>query len=140
MNLRPHLLKEAEYQRKVFYIQLEADTTLDDVLRPAFWAHVARRLKPRARIEVHPADGSWFAELIVLAASHISASVAVLNKVDLAAADLTGDILDHEVKHRGRAGWSAVRKSDHMVVVEGLPSKQAVIDWLKKPTPVAQAA
>ena len=35
MILRPHLLKEADYQRKVFHITVEANTVLDDMLKPA---------------------------------------------------------------------------------------------------------
>lgn len=139
MKLTPHLLKEAEYRRTVFEIVLDPGTEFDDVLKPAFWAHVARRLKPRNRIEVHAADGSWYAELMVRSASHVSAFVSPVHHVTFddmkAEADDLGDYL---IKFRGAAKWSAIRNADKAVVVEGLASRAEVMAWLKKPQ--AQAA
>ena len=76
--LRPHLLKEADYQRKVFHVVLEAGTGLDEVLAPNFWVHNTSRLKPLQKIEVLANDGSWYAELIVRSVSRAAAKVAVI--------------------------------------------------------------
>jgi hypothetical protein len=137
--LRPHLLKDTEYFRKSFTILLERGTTLDDVLKPTYWVNVGMRLKPLQQIFVHPDDGTWYAELIVRSATPRSARVSVVHHKEFTD-PLAEELADFEIKHRGGAGWSAIRRSDKTVVVERLPSKEAVHDWLKNPLPAAQAA
>jgi hypothetical protein len=141
VNLRPHLLRDADYRRSLYQVVLEPGPTYDDLLKPAFWAHVSGKLKVRDRIEVHAHDGSWYAELIVCSSSRTATTVAPLRKVDLTAvADAAANTDGVEIKHRGFAKWSAIRKSDKAVLVEGLDTKEEVAAWLKKPQQQAQAA
>ena len=74
----------------------------------------------------------------MLSASQVSAAVAVLHHVELAKPELYGDLVDYDIRYRGRAGWSGIRKADKTIVVEGLASREAVAAWLRNPT--AQAA
>lgn len=139
MNLRPHLLRDAEYRRRAYEVILEAGTSYEDVQKPDFWAHVARKLKIRDRIEVHAHDGSWFADLMVRSTSQVTVVVAPLQYIefkDSAAGKADGDGLV-EIKFRGAAKWSAIRKADKAILVEGLDSREAVEVWLKGPQKIA---
>jgi len=137
--LRPHLLREADYQRKVFHVVLEANTTLDDVLSPEFWVHNTSRLKAMQKIEVLAQDGSWYAELIVRSVSRVTAKVAVITYKVLedVSAPVEG-IGDHKIEHRKGVGWRAVNKTTKAIVVDGLPDQESVIAFLRNP--VKQAA
>jgi hypothetical protein len=70
-------------------------------------------------VEVVPEDKSYFAELFVRSNTDTSVNVSVLRHVkfdDVAKAADSGD--PYEIKHRGGAGWSVIRKSDKAVVFE----------------------
>lgn len=137
--LRPHLLKEADYQRKVFHVVLEAGTSLDDVLEPNFWVHNTSRLKPLQKVEVVAHDGSWYAELMVRSVSRAAAKVAVIvHKVLEDVAASAEDIGDHVIKHQATRGWFAQNKTTKAIVVDGLPDRESVVAFLRNP--VKQAA
>ena len=48
----------------------------------------------------------------------------------------------YEVKHRGFAGWSVMRKSDNVVMADGLAQKSDAQAWIEKngAAPLKQAA
>jgi hypothetical protein len=76
--------KQADYVRNLFVISPEFGTDLEDVLKPEYFAHVAPDLKPWSKIEVHPDDETYYAELLVRSSGRNWAVVSVLTKVDLA--------------------------------------------------------
>ena len=118
MKLLQKQIKPSEFIRTVWSAQPEPGTTLNDMLQPEYWAHVSKTLKQGDRIEVTDAGNAWFAELFVRSASANDAKVVVLrsNVFDTPAKADDGD--PYEIKHRGGAGWSVVRKSDKKVVFE----------------------
>lgn len=117
MKILPKDLKQAELIRTVYVAQPEPGTTLDEMLKPEYWAHVAKDLKlPGTRIEVMPAGGEWFAELYVRSVGKQDAKVSVLRHVVFDAPQKQDD--DYDVRSRGGAGWSVVRKSDKAVLFE----------------------
>ena len=133
MRVLRQQLQQAEFVRTVWAVKPEPGVTLDQMLQPESWTHVAKVLKKGDRIEITAADDTWFAELYVLSVSENDARVALLTKT--AFADLqtkAPDATDVEVKHRGAAGWSAIRKSDKAILIEGRGSKKEVEDWLAK--------
>lgn len=120
-NLLQNRIRPAEYDRLVWSVTPEPSVSFDEILKPEYWTHVAKQLLPGARIEVVPADKSYFAELFVRSSTDTSVHVSVLRHVkfdDVAAkpAENNGD--PYEIKHRGGAGWSVIRKSDKTVVFE----------------------
>lgn len=146
--MKPVTLREAEYRRNVWDLTVEKAVGPKALLQPAFWSHVAGRLKPRDRIEVTAADGAWFAELMVRTASRLEAKVAMMRFVDLekadkAASELT-EVEAYEVTYRGpSAKWSVKRRSDAAVMVERLETKAEAEAWVQsqgQPGQQAQAA
>lgn len=84
---KPRLLEKelslAEHGRCAYLVQPPATVKLDDVLRPDFWTHIARRLRAGDRIEVQPVGRHFFAELLVVSCADLEANVALLHHVDL---------------------------------------------------------
>lgn len=142
---QPTALREADHYRVVWHIDADPGVTLNDTLDPTFWAHVARRLRPRARIEVHAADNSWFAELIVRSASNLEAHVAVMRYVDLDAADRearkTAAKISLTVVRKGPTlKWCVVQNPGNIVLVDRLETRADAEAWLENPPQQAQAA
>jgi hypothetical protein len=146
--LKPTILREAEHYRTVWQISVDKDETRQSILEPSFWAHVAARLRPQARIEVLAADGSWFSELIVRSigpsgARPTEARVSELRHVDLDLADAAA------MKAADDAPMTAVYKGPtvkwgvqhgNVLLVSGLANKQAAMDWIANPPQEREAA
>lgn len=125
-------LQPAEFSRIVWAVRPEHGVTLEDLLKPEAWAHVAKSLKPGARIEVFPPDGSFYAELLVRSADANSADVFPLFRVDFSeAAEDAPASQEYELKFAGAAKWRVLRKIDGAVMVEGLTKPEAEA-WLTK--------
>lgn len=129
MKLLQNRIKPAEFVRTVWGAQPEPGTTLEEMLLPEYWAHVAKTIKPGDRIDVTAADGSWFAELFVRGVTPNAVCVAVLREVRFNDSDApaTGGVT---VKHRGGAGWSVVRDKDKVVLFEGGATKEDANKWV----------
>lgn len=142
MKLTPHNFREAEYKRTSYLVTADRGTEIADLTGRDYWSHVAARLRPRDRIEVHAHDGSWMVELMVVQASRVGATVAILHKHDLTQASMTPAASDDEIDYRfrGFAKWSAVRKSDKKVLADGFDTEFEVREHMKKPQQQAQAA
>lgn len=130
-QLQPDRMQLAEFARAVYTVVPEVDTPFDALLDPGYWAHVAAKLAPWARIEVQAEDGSYFAELLVQDAGRLFAKVAVLRHVELTAVEVTGmtSAAGYAVKWRGpKLKWSVMRGGD--ALKDELPSKDEANNWL----------
>ncbi len=130
MKILQRQIQEAEFVRKVYAATPEPGTSLDAMLQPDYWAHVAKNFRPGYLIEVRSPDGEWFAELYVRSVMDTGVSVAVLRKHVFEASTPSAPV-EVDVKFRGDKKWSVVRKSDRTVLVEGLETKGAAEDWAK---------
>lgn len=108
------------YSLIVSHATLAAGVTLEDCLKPEFWAHVAHKLQPQGRIVVDAADGSFSAQLKVQDASRLAAVVTVEWKSErgaVARAERPEEafavaFVNNKVK------WRVIRKSDNVVMSE----------------------
>lgn len=123
-------LSQADYARVVWAVEAAAGVTPEDILDPAYWVHVAKSLKPGARIEVTAADKSWFVELYVRSATGNDARVVVLSEHIFSAPVKADSTAAYEVKHRGPRGWSVIRQSDKTVVFEEGKTREDAEKWV----------
>jgi hypothetical protein len=132
VKLLQNRIKQADFIRTVWSAQPEPGTTLDEMLLPEYWANVAKTLKKGDRIDVTSADGEWLAELLVRASADNSVTVSVLQKYVFSTpeAPVVDDAFD--IKHRGGAKWSVLRKSDKRVMVENLETRNEAESWVAK--------
>lgn len=132
----PAGLAPAENVRELWCATAAYGVTREDVENPAYWAHVAARLRPKAKIELHSEDGSFFAEYLVVASDKTWAKVVCLRYIDLKESvkltkEQTETIYDgYEVKFRGPRKWSVIRKTDNAVLHEGAHSEDDSRKWL----------
>lgn len=76
-------LQLTEYYRRSFTVVAPSGKTLEDMLHPEEWKHVASQLSAYDRIELRSADDDWLAELVVTKAERLKAHVSVLLKSDM---------------------------------------------------------
>jgi hypothetical protein len=137
-QLQAAQFQPAEFARQVYQAVPSHGTTIDDMLKPEYWAHIATKLRPTYRIEVNAEDGSFFAELIVRDAGRTWAKVALLrHKTFDDGADILGEspAPDYVINFRvGPTKWRVQRKSDGEVLRSGFISKPEAEAWAKTHT------
>lgn len=120
----------ADGARKCSVARPREGTPFDALLQPSYWAHIADRLRPFDKIEVHPQDRSFYAELLVLQASRLSAKVHVLKKDDLDVIDDATTENEFFIKWKGAQKYSVIRAADKLAVQTGFDTKEAAMTWL----------
>lgn len=122
-----------ESKRQDWVVEAEEGTTVEDVLDPLYWAHVAARFTPYDRIEVRIDTGEWMLDLIVLQAARNYARVHVLTKYELvdASAEVPGAAIKHRVEWKGtHKKWCVIRNADSALVQAELQTKELANEWL----------
>lgn len=121
----------ADQIRNVWSVVPEEGTPISAMLDPAYWTHVARRLRPSDLIEVRAEDGSFFAVLYVHYVERLSAKVSVLSQTIFDAEATPTDDANFDVMWKGPHHRHAiVRKSDKRTIQHGFESREAAMHWL----------
>lgn len=89
VQINPMRVKLAEVDRQDWVATAEMGTTLEQIIEPSYWAHMASRLKPYDHIEVRVDDGIWLAQLLVKEAGRNWAAVLMLQSYKLETADVS---------------------------------------------------
>lgn len=130
-------LKGAEFERVIHTAHPATGHTLEHMLQPAYWAHVAPKLKPWDRIEARAEDGTYYAELLVLACDRTWARIHVLQWDDLSTQDISitqaaDASTKFEINHSPNLRWCVIRKSDRQVMHKEAQTKQDAELWLRE--------
>lgn len=132
--IHPNRMELAEQVRSVWSVTVPNETTKEDLLRPDFWAHVASKLRPRARVEVETEDGGYIANLVVLDSGAQYVRMALLQefKLDVVSPNTEQFSLPgHSVGWSGRhTKWRVTRDSDKKVLRDGFNNKSDAYAWL----------
>jgi hypothetical protein len=126
----------SEHKRTIWDADAAHGDTIADLLRPDYWANIARNLKPKDRIEVICEDNSYFAELYVFEAGSNYAKVGLLRyevfAENAAQHGFTNQgTPEYEISHGGNFHkWRVIRVSDKEVLNSQLPTQKAAEDWL----------
>ena len=141
VSLIPPDMKLADFARNRFLARPPAGTTLEDLLNPVFWAHVARQFAPGGGdiIEVFPMDGAYYAELFV-AECRKTGLVNQVRLVKLSYTSLSADATvdkpaepegAYRIVYRGTEKKHTVtRVADNTIVSEGHATKQDAQKWI----------
>jgi hypothetical protein len=125
LKIPPKSLAEKQFKLQSFATNrwaavIPMGVAYERVFDTNFWAHVARMLRPSDIIEVHSEAGDFYAELYVLEAKRMEASVAELRHVKLERkASETSLISDLTVKNLGPLRKYCIVRSDGQVVSDG---------------------
>lgn len=135
VHMNPGKFGLAEHRRATYVAIVPRGTTKETIEDPTFWAHVSAKIRPWSHIEVQAEDGTFYAELLVLACDRTWARVKLLCFHNLTSSDISQTQAaqinkDYEIKHRGSKRWSVVRRSDNALLQEGLLSEEDASKWL----------
>jgi hypothetical protein len=83
ISLPSSAIEQAQYRRQLWLALIPAGHGEKDILQPEYYAHFAKKLRPRDRIEMMTDDGNFLYDLMVTAASDNHAQVIVLRRYDL---------------------------------------------------------
>lgn len=131
--LHPNRITAGEQAFVLYRAIVPSETTLDDLKRSAFWAHVAQMLRPGYLIQVMPDNRSYFVELLVVDAGAQFAKVAVLREVKLevlqagASPAFPGFSVEYAGDHER---WRVIRESDRKVLKANQGSQADAFTWL----------
>lgn len=121
VTLSPSRMQLSEYLRNDWVVTAEQGTTRDDIVNPAYFAHMAQQMKAYDHVEVRVDDGSWLAELLVLQVERNWVRVRILTHYELA--DNTSQDSAPSVYETAWKGphlkWSVLRKSDNENIKSG---------------------
>lgn len=130
--LDPQRHRLAEHVRNTWVVNAEEGTTIQDVLEPSYWAHVARELKPYDHIEVRLETGDWIAQMLVISQGLNWAKVHLLQQHNLSMSqEAPPSSQKHEVKWRGpQHKWCVMRLIDNQALQTGMEKDEASA-WLR---------
>src|SRR3990167_1232526 len=106
-------------------------TTREDMLKPIFWSHVARKLKPLTEIRAIPKDGLWYGVYLVLYADQLQAKLKELSFYSLEALEEPGSVADPYIVEwiSPPVKYGIRRKADKHVMKDGFHTKDQAIAW-----------
>lgn len=116
----------AEHGFRRFNALVDSDVRRDELEDPRFWEHVHQQLREFDEVRVVAEDGSFVANLLVVAKVSNCAYMRVIWGLDLeppAVNAATASQDRYEVKYRGNAKWCVVDSSTGECLKTGLPSK-----------------
>lgn len=120
-----------EHRNPGHWICVAPGTKPDDLLQPAFWANVAKKLAPNTTVEVHWDDASQFAEVYVLASGRNWASVSLLRHQALAKPALPQSAAQYGVAFNGPVDkFRVTRLVDNAVIRAGFANEREARNWL----------
>jgi hypothetical protein len=128
-KVHPSYFFEASNRRNVWATVVAHGAPYDALLKPEYWTHVAKRLRPGDLIEATAEDGSYFAQFFVVSVAPNAAAVVEISKTDLQAIELPDATSGFEVKWSGPVlKFTVTRLADNVRVATGLDTKQAATE------------
>lgn len=125
------LLNLAGQNNNEWTAHLPVGTTREDVLNPAFWTHVAKRLRSMDKIDAWSKDGEFYARYIVVYADPHSAKLKelefhVIGKIEVSAKE-SGYYAEYIAPS---VRWCVFRTSDNERVKTHLYDEIAAKAWI----------
>ena len=124
----------ASHKRQDWVVEAAEGTTVEDVLEPSYWAHVASKFYDRDRIEVRLETGEWLLDLIVIGAGRNWLRVHLAARHDLAEApnDMPASAIKHKAVYKGtHKRWIVLRLSDSAEISSGHATKEMADEALR---------
>jgi len=125
---KPTNIEEAVAARNIWQVKPEIAVTVKDLLKPDYWAHVARRMRAGDRVEAVPDDRHYFAEFFVLAASSNWAKLVLLREVTIIEDNEKIETEGFMIAFAGAHKWRVTRGEE--ILSKGHDDKDSATKWL----------
>lgn len=132
-TLPPNRLQPTGHYRTFYDVVLPGGVSIEEALKPEYWAHVGAKLKQHDSITIFPEDGSRFVEAIVLTAGRGFANLRAVREAVLADDDteMPEDNASLKVKWDGPHNkYVVIRRSDGEKLKTGFAAKLDAQRWL----------
>ena len=131
--LMPERIGLAEDKRHDWVVDAEFGTTLEQVLEPSYWSHMASQMVPGDHIEVRAEDFSWVAYLIVHYSERTYAKVVLDRIVRIeSSSEAPAVSLKHKTEWKGpHHKWVVIRISDSQMLHSGCKTRIEADEWLR---------
>lgn len=127
----PTRFKQSELVRNQWTIYVPESDKLEDVLEPGYWQHIAANLRAGDHIECVWDDSSLHAELFVITAARLHATVAVISQTDLSGASKASEAASENLKIKFRGPYHKYCVMDGSQVLQsGFATDDAANAWL----------
>ncbi len=123
----------AEHVRNTHHAKPQSGVTIEHLLEPAYWAHVAGKMHALDEITVNPLDGGYYAVLQVRSCSKLEAVVEVLQYKEFKPLSRHAQQPGKEFLTRygsPASGWQVIRASDKQVVKDSFIDEASAQQWL----------
>jgi hypothetical protein len=151
VSLRTSRFQEASYKINIFAAEIDAGTSVEDIMQPEYWANIASRLRPHGGDEIIAVcdDLSFRAHLFVVSAGRTWAKVCLIGEPLILHAKESPEIQvadgEFAVKWAGpHDKWRVIRTVDKEVITKGHATRDAaeaaVKEYLKVTMPRPKAA
>lgn len=133
----PTRLFTAEHAFSIYHHTVAEGVTVDDLLNPGYWAHVAPQLRPGYRVICDATDLSWTATFMVRAVNRVEVFMAVISHTEFKSTvklDLPKNS-PYSVKFRGpKSKWSVIRRDGNTdaILKEGFDLEELAVGWLNE--------
>jgi hypothetical protein len=120
----------AEQVQNRYAAVIESGRKYEDVFEPAFWAHVAERLKVGDVIEVRNDEQTYFAMLYVRDCDRLWARVDEIVKRDFEQSKSENTIEGISVEHKGpHLKFCVYRNTDRAMLQSGFATRVDALTW-----------
>lgn len=123
----------AEHKRQEWVVDAEEGVSVEDVLDPMYWAHVAGKFNIHDRVEVRQETGEWILELIIVGVGKNWARmfVAAAHELSKTVAEAPRVAIKHKVEYKGaHKKHCVIRLADSALLQEGFATKALAEEWL----------
>ena len=127
-------LVEAEHASRKWRATVPSGVTVEDVLRPTFWSHYTKNLKPGDDIDVVCEDATWRAILWVMfvGTTEVKTEVFIHKEFGLLAG-VTSMSDDYDVVWKGPVlNYAIINKANGEIVKDKLMPKSEAFNYLRK--------
>jgi len=129
----PSRMRLAEYDRQEWIVNAEPGHTIEDLMKPGYWAHMAQQMTAYDHIEVRAEDGSWVAELLVVQVDRMWAKVVLKSKFDFTVTEDPEELNQHVVEWKGpQHRFAVIRTSDREKIKDGFQNKEEAAAWMRE--------
>lgn len=129
--IREDRVQLVEFARRSFQIIPPPSDKVEDLLRLDYWAHVSRGFKPFDRIEAIAEDGTWYADILILAVGRAWAKVSIIHYKELEKVRPEHLESEYEISWGSPVTkWRVIRRQDRQVLKDNLDSQQTASNWL----------
>lgn len=135
MKLTVERFSLGEQVNQTWVLTAEAETPLEALLAPEYFANVANKMRPYDKIYARVDTGEWYAELLVVSCGRAWAKVVILQQIDFTSKEV--EIIprdgsdDYSIKYKGpHLKFCVIRNSDREVIKDHLDTQAEANGWL----------